>query len=168
MNNNPGNEFANLVQENRGILFKVCNAYCRNKADIDDLAQEMVYQLWKSYPTYKPEYKFTTWMYRVVLNVAISYYRKRKKSGATIALDDHLVDIADTDPQPAETAQRVALLQQFISELKELDRAVMILYLEEKSYKEIADIIGISETNIATKISRIKNRLKERFTPYNQ
>jgi RNA polymerase sigma factor (sigma-70 family) len=102
-----------------------------------------------------------------VLNVAISHYRKQKKSKKTIALEEHLVEIADNKENTDEAEQNIGLLQQFISELKELDRALMILYLEEKSYREISEIIGITETNTATKISRIKDLLKEKFLTYN-
>ena len=133
---------------------------------MEDLAQEMVYQLWKSYSSYDPNYKFTTWMYRVVLNVAISFYRKGKNTAPTIALEEHLLEMADNNEHSEETAQNIDLLQKFISELKELDKALMILYLEEKSYREIAEIIGITETNVATKISRIKEQLKQRFSNY--
>ncbi len=167
MNKQAGKEeFSALVDENKGIIFKVCNSYCRNKADIEDLAQEMVYQLWKSYGTYNADYKFTTWMYRIALNVAISFYRKEKRSKNTIALEEHLVEMEDEKGTSEETAQNINLLQQFINELKELDRALMILYLEEKSYRDISEIIGITETNVATKISRIKEQLKQKFSDH--
>ena len=103
-------------------------------------------------------------MYRVALNVAISDYRKVKKKDDTISLDEHLIEIADENDQNNESGNNFRLLQQFINELKELDRALMLLYLEEKSYKEIADILGITETNAATKISRIKEKIKQRFS----
>jgi RNA polymerase sigma-70 factor, ECF subfamily len=158
------NEFSSLVNENRGIIFKVCNSYCSNKADIEDLAQEIIFQLWKSYKSYNASYKFTTWMYRIALNTAISFYRKVKKRGNTISLEEHLIEIADNNEA---VNQNINLLQQFINELKELDKALMILYLEEKSYKEIAEIIGITETNVATKINRIKEKLRQKFSTYN-
>jgi len=155
--------FTNLIAENRNILFKVCNAYCRNKSDIDDLAQEMVFQLWKSYERYDPAFKFQTWMYRVVLNVAISFYRKSKNAASTVGMSEHLIDIEDLTDLSEQTETDLQLLQQFIHELKDLDRGLMILYLEEKPYKEIAEIIGISESNVSTRISRIKDQLKQRF-----
>lgn len=160
------NDFSKLMQENKGIVFKVCNSYCSNKNDVEDLAQEIIYQLWKSYGSYNTSYKFSTWMYKIALNTAISFYRKIKKTHNTISLEEHLIQIADSN-EPATTNQNIHLLQQFINELKELDKALMILYLEEKSYKEIAEIIGITETNVATKISRIKEKLKQKFSTYN-
>jgi RNA polymerase sigma-70 factor (ECF subfamily) len=163
-----GEAFSKLMQEHRKIIFKICHSYCTNKVDIDDLAQEIVYQLWKSYNSYSPDYKFTTWMYRIALNVAISFYRKEKKSGNIIPLNDEFTEIADRKDSSVHSDENINLLQQFISELKALDRALMILYLEGKNYKEIAEIIGITETNTATKISRIKLLLKQKFSTFNQ
>ncbi|MDQ3021659.1 MAG: sigma-70 family RNA polymerase sigma factor [Bacteroidota bacterium] len=160
-------EFLNLIQENRKIIFKICNSYCKNKDDREDLAQEIVYQLWKSFIGFNPDYKFSTWMYRIALNVAISFYRKDKKSRNTISIDEHVIEIEDIIYDSNESGKNLNLLQRFINELKELDRALMILYLEEKNYKEISDILGISETNVATKISRIKFKLKQKFTNIN-
>jgi len=106
-------------------------------------------------------------MYRIALNVAISFYRNERRSGARILLsgDLHLMDLEDRSDGvgSAEVEEKIDLLQQFIRELGELDKALMILYLEEKSYREIAEILGITETNVATKLSRVKGRLRERF-----
>lgn len=160
----PVNEdFLRLIQQNSGIIYKICRAYCANTADREDLAQEIIYQLWKAGKSYDDNYKFTTWMYRVALNTAISFYRVNNKSAATIAIDDTDIPAEDTSNDGTASAENIKLLQQYISELKELDKALMILYLEAKSYKEIADITGITETNVATKISRIKEKLKQRF-----
>jgi len=156
-----------LIEDNRGIIFKICNAYCKNEHDREDLQQEIVYQLWKSYPAYKQQYKFTTWMYRVALNIAISFYRKTKITDNIIALDEAPLEIADKPDNTPETEKNISTLHQFINGLKELDKALMILYLEEKSYIEIAEILGISETNVATKISRIKEKLKRQFNTIN-
>ena len=160
-------DLLHLVQDNKGIIFKICNSYCHNKNDREDLAQEIVYQLWRSGKNFNPDHKFSTWMYRVALNVAISFYRKEKRSEPTLSLDEYLIDIEDTGGESAEMEDNINRLQQFINELKELDRALMILYLESKNYKEIGDILGISETNVATKISRIKEKLKQKFSYIN-
>jgi len=158
-----------LIADNRRIIFKVCNAYCKNKHDREDLQQEIVYQLLRSYTNYKAEYKFTTWMYRVALNVAISHYRKAKTTDTIITFDDEPPEIEDKSDGEAETEtdKNINILHQFINALKELDKALMILYLEEKSYAEIAEILGITETNVATKISRIKEKLKMQFNTLN-
>ena len=159
--------FSALIEENRGILFKVCNAYCQKKPDMEDLAQEMIYQLWKSYGSYNPEYRFSTWMYRIALNTAISFYRKQKHAGFTIPLEETHTEMQYQTESEDSPDQQISLLNQFIGELKEFDKALMILYLEEKPYREIAEIIGITETNVATKINRIKEKLKQKFSTHN-
>ncbi|MCB0726731.1 MAG: sigma-70 family RNA polymerase sigma factor [Ignavibacteriae bacterium] len=161
--------FLNLMQQHRKIIFKICNSYCRNKNEREDLAQEILYQLWKSFETFDPEnndpVKFSTWMYRVALNVAISFYRKDRKADLTDRLDDKVFEIASGEDisDVSEAENNFSLLQKFINELNELDRALILLYLEENSYKEIGEILGITETNVATKISRIKEKLKQKF-----
>lgn len=159
--------FLELIQENKGIIFKICNAYCSNKTDREDLVQEIIYQLWKSGGSFNADHRFSTWMYRVALNVAISFYRKEKRKDSIVPFDESLPDVEDR-PESNHLQENIHLLQQFINELKELDRALMILYLEAKSYAEIADILGITETNVATKISRIKDTLKQRFSTLNR
>jgi RNA polymerase sigma-70 factor (ECF subfamily) len=162
--------FLQLIQENKGILFKICHSYCRNRSDREDLAQEMIYQLWKSGHRFNADHKFSTWMYRIALNVAISYYRKEHRSGVRLSIDGdlQLIDPEDAPDGSAEVEEKIDLLQQFIRELGELDKALMILYLEEKSYREVAEILGITETNVATKLSRIKAGLRKRFSQVNE
>jgi len=157
-------EFLKMIQDNMGIIFKICNSYCQNKNDREDLAQDIIYHLWKAGNSFNNDHKFSTWMYRVALNVAISFYRKEKKESNIISLQEHHVHIEENNQGLNEDAEKSKLLQQFINELKELDRALMILYLEAKTYAEISEILGITETNVATKISRIKNRLKEKIS----
>jgi RNA polymerase sigma factor (sigma-70 family) len=163
-------EFLRRIQDNKRILWKICHSYCRSKDDREDLAQEMIYQLWKSGHRFDADHKFTTWMYRIALNVAISFYRKERRAGVRLSLDGelHLWDLEDRlEDRPDDSAvveSTIDLLQRFIRELGELDKALMILYLEEKSYREIAEILGITETNVATKLSRIKAGLKQKFS----
>ncbi len=154
--------FLTLLRDNQRIIFKICNTYCKNKSEREDLAQEIMYQLWKSSKQYNADYSFSTWMYRVAFNVAISFYR-RKLSSPVIDYKESYPEIADNKETAEELEEDIIHLQKFITNLKELDRAVMLLYLEEKTYKEIAEIVGISETNTATKINRIKNMLKQNF-----
>ncbi len=156
-------DFLSLILKNKGILIKICNAYCFTSNDREDLTQEIVFQLWKSGNRFKADSKFSTWMYRVALNVAISFYRKQQKAAPTVPLTQSHLNIEEKVTEEDEAEKKVILLQQFITEMKELDRALTLLYFEEKSYREIADILGISETNVATKISRIKSGLKEKF-----
>ncbi|SFH38502.1 RNA polymerase sigma factor [Pedobacter insulae] len=156
-------DFLTMIEANKRIIFKICNAYCQNINDREDLAQEIIYQLWRSWAGFNSNYKLSTWMYRIALNVAITFYRGGKKNKETILIGDHLIEIADEHLDDG-LEHNLNALQKFINELKELDRALMILYLEEKSHKEIAEIIGISTTNVATKIGRIKEQLKVKFS----
>jgi len=169
MNKEPDKQaFVQLIQENKGIIFKVCNAYCPNVHDREDLAQEIIYNVWKSWSGFDNSYKFSTWMYRIALNVAISYYRKQNRNTSTISLDETEKEIADTTQQHDATTENTLLLEQFINELNTLDKALMLLYIDGKSYAEIAEILGITETNTATKINRIKNNLKQKVSGLNK
>jgi RNA polymerase sigma factor (sigma-70 family) len=152
--------FLQLIEDNKAIIYKVCHSYCPNKADREDLAQEIIYQLWRSAQKYDQAQRFSTWMYRVALNVAISFYRKNTR-GNTFSLSGEEENIADGTGEDDENLKR---LQTFIYELKELEKALMILYLESHSYKVIAEVLGITETNVATSISRIKEKLKQKFS----
>lgn len=156
------NVFLSVLDQHKGIIYKIANAYCRNPEDRKDLIQEIIFQLWRSFDRYNDQYKLSTWLYRISLNVAISFYRKDSKR--TDHPSELTAGIMETEDNEEETEQQLHLLQQFISELPELDRAIMLLYLEENSYKEIADILGLTETNIATKINRIKQKLKTKFS----
>ena len=155
--------FLRLLEEHKGIIIKICNAYCQTKNDKEDLSQEIVYNLWKAFANYTPDHKFSTWLYRVALNVAISYYRKEKRSLQYTPYDENLI-IFSEEGYNKELEGNLLLLQQFIFELKEIDKSIMLLYLDDKSYHEIAEITGISETNVATKINRIKTNLKAKFS----
>jgi RNA polymerase sigma-70 factor (ECF subfamily) len=163
MQNNK-NEFLRLVEEHKLIIYKICNAYCKNLHNRDDLVQEITYQLWKSFNHFNGTVKFSTWMYRVALNVAITFYRKTKTADHFIKLAEADTEMEDRKEDDTEREKNITILQQFINELKELDKALMILYLEEKTYREIAEILGITETNVATRISRIKDKLKQKFS----
>ena len=156
--------FLKQVEENRFIIYKICNSYCKKQHERDDLAQEITYQLWRSFNHFDGSVKFSTWMYRVALNVAITFYRKSKTSDSIIMLSEPDAETADRNEDMAELENNITALQRYIHELKELDKALMILYLEEKSYSEIAEILGISETNVGTRISRVKEKLKQRFS----
>lgn len=157
------NQFVQLIQENRKIIYKICNSYCVNVDARDDLAQEIVYNLWKSFANYNPDFKFSTWMYRIALNVAISFYRNEHLSKKYVPFSEDLLVFEDNMDSTAESESKLKLLQGFINDLKEIDKSIMLLYLDEKSYKEIAEITGITESNVATKINRIKDKLRTNF-----
>lgn len=163
---NTKQDFLTIIEANKRIIFKICNSYCRNADDREDLAQEIIYQLWKSWGRFNSDFKLSTWMYRIALNVAISFYRKEKKAPSTISMGDHLIELADENLEEG-LEHHLHILQEFINQLNTLDKALMILYLEEKPHKEIAEIMGISASNVATKISRIKEQLKQKFSTQN-
>lgn len=157
--------FESVTTEHKGIFFKVARTYCSNEDDQKDLLQEMMGQVWKALPRYNSSYKLTTWLYRVVLNVAISQHRKRtSKQRMEDGADLDTITMADDELYRSDELQ---LLDQFIGELNDMDKAVIILYLEEKSQQEIAEIVGITTTNVSTKIVRIKEKLKLKFNQKN-
>lgn len=156
-------EFAKLLDLHKGILYKVTNAYCRNEEDRKDLIQEIILQLWRSWGKYDPTYQQSTWVYRIALNVSISFYRQEKRrKAATAPLSDEILAVPN-ESESGELQEGVRLLYQFINQLPALHRALMILYLDQKTYQEIAEILGITTTNVATKISRIKKTIKHQF-----
>lgn len=156
--------FIKLIKENKGIIYKICNSYCAEKEDRDDLSQEIIYNLWKAFDSFDEAHKFSTWMYRIALNVAISFYRQEKKFRNRESITEGLIVFEENTEEKSEKEGNLQLLQQFISELKEIDKAIILLYLDSKSHREIAEITGFSETNVATKINRIKDKLKEKFS----
>lgn len=163
-NATPQDQFLQIIESNKGIIYKVANSYCRDAEDRKDLVQEIIVQLWNVFGQYNSQYKISTWMYRIALNVAISFYRKESRRKDQQPMLESMLEIHE---EAEEKETNILLLQQFINELKELDKALMLLYLEENSYKEMAEILGISESNVATKISRIKEKLKVQFSKTN-
>ena len=154
--------FSALLQRHRGIVFKVANTYARLAEDRDDLAQEIAARLWHAYPKYDPARSFSTWMYRVALNVAISHVREQTVRGRhdAVPLDEGIHDLADGDGVDHERDQHIRLLQGFIQRQPPLERALLLLYLEDRPQREIAEILGITESNVSTKIGRLKQRIR--------
>ncbi|WP_044210076.1 RNA polymerase sigma factor [Flammeovirga sp. OC4] len=165
MEANRKNKFISTINSHKKIIYKIVNSYCKDMEDRKDLEQEIIIQLWNAFDKYNPEYKYSTWMYRIALNVAISFYRKEKKwlTNNDFSSVESIYSIVDEKDDETELDNNIKLLQQFINNLDELNKALMLLYLEEKSYEEIAEILGISKTNVATKISRLKLKLKKEF-----
>lgn len=160
-------QFLAVVQANKGIIYKVANSYCKDAEDRKDLVQEIIVQLWRSFDNYNERFAYSTWIYKISLNVSISSFRKEaRRKTINDPITDSILFFEDKSADGRE--EEISLLQKFIQELRELERALMLLYLDEKSYKEIAEIVGISETNVATKISRIKKILKQKFEQYNR
>lgn len=151
--------FLLLLEEHKKILYKVAGSYCRNPSDRQDLAQEIVVQLWRSFDRYDESFRFSTWMYRIALNVAISFYRSESRiARSTVPAEGFILEIADD--RTTEPDENLRLLRQLIEQLDELDRALIILYLDGNRYDTIAEVLGISETNVGTKIGRIKQKLR--------
>lgn len=156
--------FIDIIKKHRGILYKVITMYCTDDDDKKDLEQEILIQIWKSLNSYNETYAITTWLYRISMNVAISHYRKTfKTKGKTVRLDTGLLEFTPA-PETSEGSYEQERLRQLLAGLNEFDKALMFLYLEDKDYEVIADILGITKTNVATKISRIKNRWKQELS----
>lgn len=155
--------FSALLQQHAGIVFKVANTYARLPEDRADLAQEISAQLWHAWPRYDPARSVSTWMYRVALNVAISHVRVQavRQCHDTVPLDEDLHDLADVAAPDHESEQHLHLLQAFIARQPPLDRALLLLYLDERPQREIAEILGITESNVSTKIGRLKQRIRD-------
>ena len=148
--------FQGLLEEHKKILYKVSNLYCKNRDDREDLAQEIAIQLWRSFPSFDERCRFSTWMYRIALNVAISFYRRENTRTRYIFSDnERLLNAID---ETAASPSNMQALYQFIDSFDALNRALVLLYLDGNSYLEIAEVLGISETNVATKLSRLKKR----------
>lgn len=159
--------FLKLVEENKGILYKVSNAYCKNPEDRKDLIQEIIIQIWGSFNGYNSKYKISTWIYRVSLNTAISYYRKNKVRKENTYELSNAIQLKMETPIESVSDPRTTILYRFIGELKPIDKAIILLYLDGLSQKQIAEIVGISSTNAGSKISRIKKVLKRKFDKIN-
>lgn len=156
-------KFISIVKENQRLIYKVCSTYCKNNEIRKDLEQEILVQLWKSLPGFDGRVKISTWIYQVALNTAFLFHRNESKHKENkVNIDRSVFLIADTN-DASELEENIAMLYRFIDTLDELDKALMMLYLEDSKYKDIAEILGITETNVATKISRIKSKLKNYF-----
>ena len=156
--------FLQVIEAHKNMIYKIANTYCKDSDDRMDLVQEIILKLWQSFDSYNAEYKYSTWIYRVALNTAISLYRKNKTGNRkTASFPEGIINMAGSGEDTGMN-QNTILLNRFVDELKPLDKALVLLYLEEKTQKEIADIMGITETNVSTKIARIKNILKQKFS----
>lgn len=154
--------FLEVIESHKGIVYKVANSFCRDPADREDLIQEIVFQLWRSREKYNDRYAMSTWIYRIALNVSISALRKSSRTRKAFTASASPIEwvAREQDLTESEDLQR---LQHFIGQLKELDRALILLHLDEKSHKEMSEILGLSTTNIATKLNRIRKKLKRMF-----
>ena len=153
-------EFINLLSSNQNLVHKICRMYTNDKAAHDDLFQEISIQLWRSFDRFEGKSKFSTWMYRVGLNTAITLYRKEKKRIDRSVLNENMPQIV-LEEYNGEVDQQLAWLYRKINSFSEVDKALTLLYLEDKKYEEIAETLGISSVNARVKMNRIKKRLKD-------
>lgn len=153
-------EFLQIIQKNQGIIHKVCNIYCDTEDDRNDLFQEIVVQLWRSYPTFRKESKVSTWMYRVALNTAITSFKKSKRRPDQNRLTYENFQIED-EAYDTETEERIRSLHKAVNHLTGIEKSIVLLYLENKKYEEIAEITGITQNYVRVKMNRIKKKLKK-------
>lgn len=154
--------FEALLQTHRKIVFKVAAVYAHGEEDRRDLAQEIWLQVWRSFGGYDATRSFSTWMYRVALNVGLSHARRQREGPQS--LDVTLIDTLGGGTPIDEPDERLAQLARAIEMLEPLDRALILLYLDEQSYAEIAAVLGIGESNVGTRLARLRTRLRRDMT----
>jgi len=154
--------YTSFILPYSGIIIKICRAYTDTQEDFEDYYQEVCLQIWRSKDSFKEDSKWSTWIYRLTLNVCLTLLKKKKNNKQHHITDDELPDISEeTKTFPDESLNQLYIA---IRQLSEIDRGVILLYLEEKSYQEIAEIIGTNANNIGVRIKRIKERLKKLLT----
>lgn len=154
---NAEQEFLDMVRAYERVIYKVCYLYTTPRATLNDLYQDVVLNLWKAFPKFRHECKMSTWVYRIALNTCISFIRKEKNIPEIVTLTQE----ADRSEEEDETEAMLQQLYRMINRLGELDKSITLLYLEEKSYEEIAEITGLTVTNVATRLNRIKEKLRK-------
>jgi RNA polymerase sigma-70 factor (ECF subfamily) len=158
------NKFLIDFEANQNIVHKICRIYTTNQEAHKDLFQEITIQLWKNYNKFRGEAKFSTWMYRVALNTAISLYRKSTRKIKTQDISDFVYKIKSNEYDDTEEKQLKSLYKA-IHTLNDIDKALVFLYLENKAYRQIAETLGISEVNARVKMNRAKDKLKKILNP---
>ena len=151
-------EFLTMIEAQKRTIYKVCYIYANDQDDLNDLYQETVLNLWKSFPRYRGDSTLNTWVYRIAMNTCITFLRRSNARPQTVPLT---TNVASTAAEDNETAGQLRELYRLISQLGKLERALILLWLEERSYEEIADILGITKTNVAVKLNRTKEKLKK-------
>jgi RNA polymerase sigma-70 factor (ECF subfamily) len=157
-------QFVTELENNQNIVHKVCTLYTNDRDSHNDLFQEITIQLWKAYPKFRGDSKFSTWMYRVALNTAITLYRKSKKRIRTQDYESVIFKIAANEYDPQEE-QQLQLMYKAVKQLGDIEKALVFLYLEDKDYREISETLGITEVNARVKMNRIRNKLRTILNP---
>lgn len=150
-------EFIALLSQHRNIIHKVCNLYMDSTEQREDLFQEITLQAWKSYQHFRGDARFSTWLYRVALNTAITYFKREQRRTSVVLA----TDFPETTDVPDPAQEQLMAMYKAIATLSNIDKALVMLYLEDYSYQEIGDILGITANNVAVKMNRVKSRLKE-------
>lgn len=164
MNKELEHQFVTALESNQNIVHKVCTLYTNNRDAHNDLFQEITIQLWKAYPKFRGESKFSTWMYRVALNTAITLYRKSKRTIRTQDYESVIFKIKADEYDETEE-QQLKLMYTAVKQLGDIDKALVFLYLEDKDYSEISETLGITEVNARVKMNRIKTKLRTILNP---
>lgn len=158
---NKKQDFINTIRECEGILYKISRIYSEDLIDRQDLYQDIVYQLWKSFDSFKGDSKISTWVYRVALNTSISHLERAGKRRNKVQINEDIFNLFEETDQVMD--ERVEALYNQIKKLDIIEKGIILLYLDGKSYDEIAIITGFSVTNVGTRLNRIKNKLREQF-----
>lgn len=164
MNKELEHKFVTELQDNQNIVHKVCTLYTNDRDSHNDLFQEITIQLWKAYPKFRGDAKFSTWMYRVALNTAITLYRKNKRRIDTADYESIIFKVKADEYDETEELQ-LKLMYKAVKQLGDVDKALVFLYLEDKNYSEISETLGISEVNARVKMNRIKTKLRTILNP---
>jgi RNA polymerase sigma-70 factor (ECF subfamily) len=164
LNKELENNFVELLEKHQNIAHKICRLYTNNQDAHNDLFQEITIQLWKAYPKFRGDAKFSTWMYRVGLNTAITLYRKSKRTIKTQEFETVAFKIKSVDYDDTEE-QQLKLLYKAVHQLNDIEKALVLLYLEDKNYSEISQTLGITEVNARVKMNRVKKKLRTILNP---
>ncbi len=151
-------QFISIVKEYERVIYKVCFMYASDRAPLSDLYQEVVINIWRAYPTFRNESKLSTWIYRIALNTCISFVRKEKNIPKFIHLSTEIYTFPEEQDELNGMLQE---LHRLINRLGQLDKSIVLLYLEEKPYEEIAEITGLSVSNVGTRLNRIREKMRK-------
>ncbi len=164
MNKELEHSFVSQLEQNQNIVHKICRLYTNNSDEHNDLFQEITIQLWRAFPKFRGEAKFSTWMYRVALNTAITLYRKSKRTIKTQDFEGVSFKVL-SEPYDDTVEQQMKLMYSAVKDLNDIDKALVFLYLEDKNYREISETLGITEVNARVKMNRIKEKLRTVLNP---
>jgi RNA polymerase sigma-70 factor (ECF subfamily) len=159
LNQSTESQFIEMFKTHQGIVHKVCGMYRHDPDDKKDLFQEIVIQLWRAFPKFRQESKISTWIYQIALNVAISDFRKESRRPQKVELSENILNISDENYDNT-TDEKLKILHHAIAQLSEIEKAIVMLYFEEKDNEEIAEIVGITQNNVRVKMTRIREKLR--------